>query len=251
MMVSIIAFGQIDDKELPSVNLNEVMVALPTFTGIPGSVNFIHSEKATSLEEYLQKNIIYPEEAVDNFIRGTEVIKFVVTPEGNTTDFKVINSVSRQIDQEVIRVLKTTNGMWMPAHNNEKHVAMVKEVSIPFDIAGVSRSGSKADFKTLAQKYSTEGSTQLLVKNNPKKALKSYDKGILLRPNDKSLLLTRGMARYQVGDKDGATRDWARMKELGDATGENFFKNFEAFKGLKGYNEMISYLDEKFTTNVY
>jgi len=93
----------------------------------------------------------------------------------------------------------------------------------------------------MAQEYSTQGSTLLLMKDNPKKALKAFDKGILLRPNDQSLLLTRGLARYEVGDKEGAKRDWTRLKELGYGLGDAYLTNFDE---LKGYEEMISFLNE-------
>jgi TonB family protein len=235
MMIAVIAFGQ-EEKQ---VLVDEIKVTPPTFTGIESAVTVLQAEKITSIEDYLMKNIIYPEEAVKQFARGTEVVEFVVTSEGQVTDFNVINSVSTQIDEEIIRVLKTTNGMWMPGYNNDKAVAMGKEVSIAFKINGY-RSKDE-DFNAMAQDFGSKGSTLLLMKDKPKKALKAFDKGILLRPNDKCLLLTRGLARYEVGDKEGAIRDWTRLKELGNDLGDYYVKNFE---GLKGYAELNRVLGE-------
>jgi TonB family protein len=240
MMITIFAFGQEEKQGLQvNVDVDEVKVTPPTFTGIENSVTMRQGEKTASIEDYLMKNINYPEEAVRQFARGTEVVQFIVTPAGQVTDFNVINSVSPQIDEEIIRVLKTTNGMWIPGHNNENHVAMEKEVSIVFKISGFK--SKDEDFNAMAQEYSTQGSTLLLMKDNPKKALKAFDKGILLRPNDKCLLLTRGLARYEVGDKEGAKRDWTRLKELGNDLGDYYVKNFD---GLKGYAELTRILDE-------
>lgn len=55
------------------------------------------------------KNINYPEKARTCFDESTEVAQFTVTTGGNVADFKIINSVCTDVDDEIIRALKKTN----------------------------------------------------------------------------------------------------------------------------------------------
>lgn len=229
MIISSFAFGQ-DEKK---VELGEVNVTPPKFLGV-------EIEKPVtilgSLDAYLRDNLRYPDQAAKWSQEGTEVVQFVITPTGKVTDFTVINSVSPEIDREVIRVLQTTSGKWMPGSNNDKPVAMENEVSITFAVEG-----STTDFLKTGELYFRKGSTLFLVKDKPKRAIQNYDKGLVFLPKDKSLLLMRGLARYDLGDKDGACRDWNRIKALGGDQGDFFL---DSFCEMKGYAEMISILEE-------
>ena len=79
------------------------------------------------------------------------------------------------------------------------------------------------------------------MKQSPKKALKYFDKGITLLPKEKSLLALRGLTRFELGDKDGALRDWTRIKTLGGFEGSEYI---ESYSGMKGYAEMTRVLEK-------
>jgi len=237
MILSVIAFGQNQRPKL----LEEVEVIPPAFTGIKGVVTIIQEEEFESIEDYLSKNVQYPEESGEFLFEGTEVVQFVVTSSGEVTNFKVINSVSSEIDDEVIRVLKTTNGMWKPGSNNGKPVAMEKEVSIIFKIDETKERAETKDLAKIVERFYRKGSKNLLIKNKPKRALKYYDKGIVLLPNEKSLLLVRGLARFELGNQEGACRDWNRIKTLGGFESDPYLDNFCE---MKGYAELIRMLEE-------
>ena len=61
-----------------------------------------------------------------------------------------------------------------------------KEVSVSFKMA------ETADFVTIAKTYFKQGNKRMLIKSNPKRALKYYERGIALLPNEKCILLARG-----------------------------------------------------------
>jgi tetratricopeptide (TPR) repeat protein len=170
---------------------------------------------------------------------GTEVVRFTVTPSGELSDFAIINSVSREIDKEIIRVLETTNGMWIPGNNDNVPTGMTKEVSLAFCIKNNSSKSVTEIFKEKATNCYFAGSKALFEKQNPKKALKYYNWGINYLPNDQSLLLGRGICRYETGDKEGARQDWERLKSLGGFEIENW-ELTENAKGLKSYDELTS-----------
>ncbi len=231
MLISAITYGQ-DQK---SRVMEEIKVVPPKFTGIARVAPIVlESRFEPVLQEYMTKNIEYPQVAYNRHEEGTAVVSFVVTPNGEVEDFQIVNSVSPEIDQEVIRVLQTTSGMWMPGYNNSEAVAMEKEVSVLFRI------NPNNDFIHETQKIFTHGSMAMFIKEKPKRALRIYDRGIVLMPNDKSLLLVRGLTRYELGDKDGACRDWNRIKTLGGEC--EYYLN--EFCEMKGYADMIQIIGE-------
>ncbi|MDP2844208.1 MAG: tetratricopeptide repeat protein, partial [Acetobacterium sp.] len=81
---------------------------------------------------------------------------------------------------------------------------------------------------------------KLFIEKNPKKALKYYDMGIALLPNEYSLLLARGMCRFELGNEEGARSDWNRCRILSEAEKVQLDPEYWAdSEKLKGYNEMM------------
>jgi hypothetical protein len=232
MIFSVTVFGQIQEEKMKHVDVDEVQVVPPKFTEVKNAIQLMNDKKTKSIEHFLAKHIEYPEKDSKNFNQGTEVVQFTVLPTGELADFKIINGISPLINEEVVRVLKTTNGMWIPGYNNGDPVEMEKEISIVFKVTG---SVFDKDFETLARKHFTKGSIALFTKENPKKSIKLFDKGIRLLPSDESLLFMRGMARYEVGDKDGAYQDWERINALGGNIDLNGYQ--AGVVELKGYAE--------------
>ena len=220
MLIAAFAFGQKND-------LQEVKVTPPSF----------HPNFIPTLYEYLEAGIEYPAVAKKSGWQGTVVIQFVVTAEGNVTDFYLVNSVSKEIDNEVIRVLETTNGRWNPGTADGSPVAMEKEISVAFKIS------PNADFVALAKDYIKKANEYIFVKNQPQKAIKYLDKGIMLLPNEECLLASRSLCNYEIGNMESAQRDWQRIKYLTEKNeSETNFKLADNYEELSGYKEMLTEL---------
>jgi TonB family protein len=212
MLVAVFAFGQ-------NQSLKEIEVKAPMF----------HSAFYDDINDFLLSGIEYPTEAVKAGDEGTEVIQFVVTQNGTVTDFKVINSVSDAIDKEVIRILKITNGMWIPRYENGAPVAMNKEVSVVFQL------NPSTDFVAMAKSYLEKANQMFFIDKQPKKALKYLDKGINLLPHDETLLVVRGICRYELGDETGAQNDWNRIADSGKIALSEFTAQLEETKGYDAF----------------
>ncbi len=228
---AIFAFAQDDVHELEGIK-----VTAPKFNG-PSMLVAHNQLKESSLRQYLLSNIQYPEESKMWDKEGIEVVHFTVTPQGKIEDIVVINSVSPEIDREVMRVFETTNKMWSPGLKNGELVSMEKEVSIVFCLDGKSKSSK--DFLALAKPNFDKGNKKFFIAKNNKSALRSYNKAICCYPNDKSMLLARGMCRYELGDNEGAYTDWNRIRTLGGIESDEFLKRFVSFKG---YNDVVNLL---------
>jgi TonB family protein len=222
MLIASFAFGQKQD-------LQEITVTSPQFlSGFYKNIN-----------DFLLSGIEYPVESVKAGDEGTEVILFEVTPKGDVTNIKVINSVSEVIDSEVTRILAITNGMWIPGTVNGELAAMEKEVSIVFKIS------EKSDFVEKAKSYLELGNKMMFVKNRPDKALKYFDKSITLLPNEETLLAVRGLCKYEIGDNEGAKLDWNRLKILAEKNAsESLIETAVNYTQLSGYPEMMAIVNK-------
>ncbi len=69
-----------------------------------------------SLRNFLRKNLVYPEVAIDNNIQGKVIVQFDVDDTGTIQNPRVIRSVDPSLDQEALRVVGKM-GKWQPAES--------------------------------------------------------------------------------------------------------------------------------------
>jgi periplasmic protein TonB len=81
---------------------------------------------------YLNKNLRYPDDAVNNEIQGTVVVQFIVDKEGNVSDVQAISGPDNGgLRDEAVRVIKKS-GKWTPAIQNGRQVKSYKKQPIVF-----------------------------------------------------------------------------------------------------------------------
>ncbi len=83
------------------------------------------------VNEFLRKNIKYPRKAKRKKIEGEVVVQYTIAVDGSVTDIKVIKSVHKTLDNEVIRVLKLMD-LWEPAYQRGKPVIYTLTQSFTF-----------------------------------------------------------------------------------------------------------------------
>ena len=80
---------------------------------------------------WVMTNVKYPEIAKENGIQGAVHCQFVVDEEGNVTDVEIAGSVDPSLDNEVIRVVKSSP-KWTPGRQTDKPVAVKFDVTVKF-----------------------------------------------------------------------------------------------------------------------
>lgn len=199
-------------------------------------------QKCESFNDYLRNCLYYPEESLKNREEGTAVVKFEVTKDGELKNFEVINSVSPEIDEHLIEMLKKTSGMWTSGLKNENPVTMEKEISILFKYGEFEQFALHKDFEEKAKACLDRGNKLLLVKNKPKKALKLYNRAIKYCPNEDCLRVARGLCRYELGDVEGARNDWERMTIAGISPEAKELMG--QLSGLEGISELAQFVNQ-------
>ena len=69
------------------------------------------------LLKFIRENLNYPTKAWQEGIQGKVVVRFVITPDGKASNTKVLKSLTPELNQEAIRVIKLTKG-WKPGFHN-------------------------------------------------------------------------------------------------------------------------------------
>ena len=73
------------------------------------------------LMEFLRKELVYPQIAIDNNVQGRVFVQFVVNRDGSIQDVKVTRGVDPILDEEAIRIVKKMP-KWVPAEQRGKTV---------------------------------------------------------------------------------------------------------------------------------
>jgi protein TonB len=85
---------------------------------------------AAAWQRYLNRNLRYPQEAIDNEVQGAVVVQFIVDREGNVSDVEAISG-PQELRSEAVRVIKKS-GKWTPAVQNGRQVKSYKKQPIVF-----------------------------------------------------------------------------------------------------------------------
>ena len=86
-----------------------------------------------SMYEFLQKNIKYPPLARENGITGRVFLTFIVGPDGDIRDVKVLRGIGAGCDEEAVRVVKNMP-KWKPGKQNGRSVNVQFNMPINFTL---------------------------------------------------------------------------------------------------------------------
>lgn len=82
---------------------------------------------------FSQQNLKYPILAAENDIQGKVVVSFVVDELGNVVNIKAISG-PKELYEAAENLIRKSNGMWIPAKQNNKFVSQPTTVPINFQL---------------------------------------------------------------------------------------------------------------------
>ena len=86
---------------------------------------------ADAFVKYVQKNVKYPQSAIDNGESGKVTVNFVVDANGKIKNAKVVKGVSEALDAEALRVVQNAPD-WTPAKQGGKNVPVTYSIPVTF-----------------------------------------------------------------------------------------------------------------------
>jgi protein TonB len=124
--------GEEDNNSVPPpVALNEgtglAVAPVPTEDFDP-SKTFVKVENPAEFpggidawRRYLERNLRYPEEAVNNEVEANVIVEFIVDPEGNISEVKALNDPGYGLATEAVRII-AQGPRWIPAEQSNRKV---------------------------------------------------------------------------------------------------------------------------------
>ncbi len=88
---------------------------------------------SAALAAFIAQNLKYPQSALKANLEGTVKVGFTITKEGYARNFKIINGLSDDCDDEAMRVIKKISE-WEPALADGQPVTMQHTLSIQFKL---------------------------------------------------------------------------------------------------------------------
>jgi protein TonB len=93
----------------PEMDFEKVFTSVQNPAEFPGGVG--------EWQRYLQKNLRYPEAAVETGVSGVVRVQFIVDSDGNISEVKALNDPGEGLAEEAVRIIKK-GPKWRPAEQN-------------------------------------------------------------------------------------------------------------------------------------
>jgi len=94
---------------------------------------YFGEKESNDLVAYLSTRLKYPVEARESTIEGIVMAQFIVQTNGTLSDFEIIRSLSKETDEEVLRLLKSMP-TWTPGKLNGKPVPVKMGLPVRFKL---------------------------------------------------------------------------------------------------------------------
>ena len=88
------------------------------------------------LQDYIRKNLRYPEDAIKNKVQGRVFVSFIVRKEGTLQDVTVLKGMGHGTNEEALRLVQAMPN-WNPGKQSGRVVNVKYNLVIPFTLADI------------------------------------------------------------------------------------------------------------------
>jgi TonB family protein len=112
-------------REVMRVQEEEIYTAVEQYPEFPGGI--------AEYAKYIEKNLIYPEDAKTKKLEGNVYVQFMVFTDGSANNFQILKSMGSGTDEEAIRVLKSVP-RWKPGNQSGRAVPSRLTIPVKFKL---------------------------------------------------------------------------------------------------------------------
>lgn len=186
---------------------------------------------APTFYKAIQETLIYPRSARQNGTVGTAIVSMVLSPTGVISDFQIVNSLCKDIDQELEEVFLKTKDIWL-ADSLEKN-DYILFIPVVFLIEGtnyiqtrheagfmlseikvVAYGSDGIDGRVREDQFHAERADESYKKKKYKATIKHLDELIRRNPFNAELYKMRAFSQYGLGNRSAACEDYRKLKVL-------------------------------------
>jgi len=190
-----------------------------------------------ALNTFLQKHIVYPEFSSRNCIGGTIYVSFKVQRDGSLREIAVQKGMGIDLDDEAMRVVKMTRGMWSIMSPGVTEARMVLPIRFSPDnnrCASVNKISRQRAIQAYQNRQELENAVTSYYKNKyAGKVDTTKEQEIIalkqqLGFDDELIdeLLQKADAKQKQGDTDGACEDWNFIRNIGSNRADDFIAHY-------------------------
>jgi periplasmic protein TonB len=115
----------------------EVIEEDPVFILVEKNARFQDGD-LEKFRDWVQKNLVYPAEAVKNGVQGRVIVQFSISSKGKVVDARVLRGVHDTLDNETLKVIKSSPD-WEPAIQDGKKVKQQFVMPVIFSLGKTKR----------------------------------------------------------------------------------------------------------------
>lgn len=116
-------FAQTPEHQTEQDSIYSFVEQKPEF---PGGLN--------ALSDFLNLNLTYPDQAVNDSIQGKIYIEFIVEKDGSLSNVKILRGIGGGCDEEAVRIIQLMP-QWKPGKSNGKTVRVKNTLPMNFSLA--------------------------------------------------------------------------------------------------------------------
>lgn len=116
---------EVEEEEIEEVNV--------MFMKDEEKPKFQGGDPNKTFSKWVANNIVYPELAKENGVSGRVTLTFVISPDGQVTNVKVVRGIDPALDKEAVRVV-SSSPKWTPGHQRDRAVKVMYTFPVIFQL---------------------------------------------------------------------------------------------------------------------
>jgi TonB family protein len=159
----------------------------------------------SDLFKFINKNRKYPQKAKDNCKSGVVYVRFIIDSLGNINSAASRNIVGFDLDEEAVRIVNLSSGLWNPGLKNKIPTNFKYEMPIRFT-ANDECIPKYVEYQNSGNKFFEKGKYE--------KAILEYDKVLSMQPYNPDALFKKGLSKLKLGSIEEACENWQTIPDV-------------------------------------